>query len=106
LLLFLALVSLKPGAFADYTFQVGTFSVVASSMMCNGIATLLVSAYVAFSFYEPGSLPVLTSAMLCVFLDADALAVLKGAYTLIGQSFGKTLRTGQSRSTSRGGAYR
>jgi hypothetical protein len=59
---------------------------------------------VAFSFYEPGSLPVLTSAMLCVFLDADALAVFKGAYTLTGQSFGRTLRTGQSRSTSRGGA--
>ena len=91
LLLYMALVSLKLGAYADYTFQVGTFGFVASSMVCNSIATLLVFGVknIALSFYEPGSLVVLVSAVCCVFLDADALAVLKGAYSLIGQSLGK-----------------
>jgi hypothetical protein len=91
LLLYLALVSLKPGAYTDFTFQVGSFPFVASSMVCNTIVTLLVFGMksLAFSFYEPGSLFVLASAVCCVFLDANALAVLKGAYSLIGQSFGK-----------------
>jgi hypothetical protein len=91
LLFYMALVSLKLGAYADYTFQVGTFGFVASSMVCNSIATLLVFGVknIALSFYEPGSLVVLVSAVCCVFLDADALAVLKGAYSLIGQSLGK-----------------
>jgi hypothetical protein len=91
LLFYMALVSLKLGAYADYTFQVGTFGFVASSMVCNSIATLLVFGVknIALSFYEPGSLVVLKSAVCCVFLDADALAVLKGAYSLIGQSLGK-----------------
>jgi hypothetical protein len=91
LLALLALVSLRLGTFADYTFEVGTFSFLASSMVCNAIATLLVFGVknIALSFYEPGSLVVYKSAVCCVHTDADALAVLKGSYSLLGQSFGK-----------------
>jgi hypothetical protein len=91
LLALLALVSLRLGTFADYTFEVGTFSFLASSMVCNAIATLLVFGVknIALSFYEPGSLVVYKSAVCCVHTDEDALAVLKGSYSLLGQSFGK-----------------
>jgi hypothetical protein len=91
LLTLLALVSLNLGTYADFTFHVGTFSFAASSMVCNTIATLLVFGVknIALSFYEPGSLVVYKSAVCCVFTDADALAVLKGSYSLLGQSFGK-----------------
>jgi hypothetical protein len=41
------------------------------------------------SFYRPGSLVVLASAVCCLFLDADTLAVLKAAYSLHGQTLGK-----------------
>jgi hypothetical protein len=94
LMLYLALVSLNLGVYIDYTFQFGTFTFVASSMLCSAVATLLVFGVksIAFSFFEPGSLVVLTSAVCCVFLDADSLAVLKGSYLLIGQSFGKFAR--------------
>ena len=94
LLIYMALVALKLGTYTDYTFQIRTFAFVASSMVCNTIVTLLVFGVknIAFSFYEPGSLVVLMSAACCVFLDADALAVLKGAYSLLGQSFGKYAR--------------
>jgi hypothetical protein len=94
LLTYLALLALKLGAYTDYTFKVGTFLFVASLMVCNTITTLLVFGVknIVFSFYEPGSLFVLTSAVCCVFVDSDALAVLKGAYSLLGQSFGKYAR--------------
>jgi hypothetical protein len=80
LLTLLALVSLRLDTYADYTYEVGTFSFLASSMVCNTIATLLVFGVknIALSFYEPGSLVVYKSAVCCVFTDADALAVLKG----------------------------
>jgi hypothetical protein len=85
------LVSLKLGAFADYTFEVSTFAFVASSMACSPITTLIVfgSKNLCLSFYRPGSLVVLTSSVCCLFLDADSLAVLKAAYSLLGQTLGK-----------------
>ena len=88
---FLLLVSLKLGAFTDYTFEVSTFAFVASSMACSPITTLLVfgSKNLCLSFYRPGSLVVLTSSVCCLFLDADTLAVLKAAYSLLGQTRGK-----------------
>jgi hypothetical protein len=91
MLALLALVSLRLGKFADYTFHVGTFFFIASSMVCTALTTLLVfgAKNIALSFYEPGSLVVYKSAVCCVFTDADALAVLKGSYSLLGQSFGK-----------------
>jgi hypothetical protein len=91
LLTLLALVSLELGIYTDCKFQVSTFTFSASSMVCNAAAILLVFGLknIALSFYEPGSLVVLKSAVCCVFLDADALAVLEGSYSLIGQSFGK-----------------
>jgi hypothetical protein len=87
----LALVSLNLGTYADFTFHVSTFSFVASSMACNTIVTLLVFGMknVALSFYEPGSLVTLVSAVCCVHTDAETLAVLKGSYSILGQSFGK-----------------
>ncbi len=94
LILWLALVTFNLGAFTDYTFQFGTFAVVASTIFYNAIATVLLFGVknIVFSCFEPGSLVVLTSAVCCVFLDADSLAVLKGSYLLIGQSFGKFAR--------------
>jgi hypothetical protein len=91
LLTLLALVSLELGIYTEYRFQVSTFTFSASSMVCNAIIALVVFGLknIALSFYEPGSLVVLKSAVCCVFLDADALAVLEGSYSLIGQSFGK-----------------
>jgi hypothetical protein len=91
LLALLALVSLKLGTFADHIFHVSTVSFAVSSMACNTIATLVVFGMknIAQSFYEPGSLVVYKSAVCCVFTDADALAVLKGSYSVLGQSFGK-----------------
>jgi hypothetical protein len=88
---FLLLVSLKLGAFTDYTFEVSTFAFVASSMACSPITTLLVfgSKNLVLSFYRPGSLVVLTSSVCCLFLDVDTLAVLKAAYSLLGQTLGK-----------------
>jgi hypothetical protein len=87
----LLLVSLKLGTFADYTFEVSTFAFVASSMACSPITTLIVfgSKNLCLSFYRPGSLVVLTSSVCCLFLDADSLAVLKAAYSLLGQTLGK-----------------
>jgi hypothetical protein len=87
----LLLVSLKLGAFADYTFEVSTFAFVASSMTCSPLTTLLVfgSKNLCLSFYRPGSLVVLTSSVCCLLLDADSLAVLKAAYSLLGQTLGK-----------------
>jgi hypothetical protein len=87
----LLLVALKLGAFTDYTFVVRTFAFVASSMACSQLTTLLVfgSKNLCLSFYRPGSLVVLTSSVCCLFLDADTLAVLKAAYSLLGQTFGK-----------------
>jgi hypothetical protein len=87
----LLLLSLKLGAFTDYTFEVSTFAFVASSMACSPITTLLVfgSKNLVLSFYRPGSLVVLTSSVCCLFLDADSLAVLKAAYSLLGQTLGK-----------------
>ena len=87
----LLLVALKLGAFTDYTFVVRTFAFVASSMACSQLTTLLVfgSKNLCLSFYRPGSLVVLTSSLCCLFLDADTLAVLKAAYSLLGQTFGK-----------------
>jgi hypothetical protein len=91
LLTLLALVSLNLGTYADFTFHVGTFSFAASLMVCSTIATLLVFGVknIALSFYEPGSLVTFVSAVCCVHTDADALAVLKGSYSVLGQSFGK-----------------
>jgi hypothetical protein len=93
-LLFLAMVSLKLGAFTDYTFELSTFAYVASSMVCSTITTLLVFGFknLGLSFYRPGSLVVLVSAVCCLFLDADTLAVLKAAYSLQGQTLGKRKR--------------
>jgi hypothetical protein len=90
----LLLVSFKLGAITDYTFEMSKFAFVASSMACSPITTLLVfaSKNLCLSFYRPGSLVVLTSSVSCVFLDADTLAVLKAAYSLLGQTLGK--RTG------------
>jgi hypothetical protein len=90
-LIFLVFVSLKLGALTDYTFQVSAFAFFASSMACSTITTLLVFGCknLGLSFYRPGSLVVLTSAVCCLFLDADTLAVLKVAYSLHGQSLGK-----------------
>jgi hypothetical protein len=87
----LLLVSLKLGAFTDYTFEVSTFAFVASSMACSPITTMLVfgSKNLVLSFYRPGSLVVLTSSVCCLFLDVDTLAVLKAAYSLLGQTLGK-----------------
>jgi hypothetical protein len=87
----LLLASLKLGAFTDYTFELGAFAFVASSMACSPVTTALVFGVKNFtlSFFRPGSLVVLTSAVCCLFLDADTLAVLKAAYSLQGQSFGK-----------------
>jgi hypothetical protein len=87
----LLLVSLKLGDFADYTFEVSTFAFVASSMVCSPLTTLLVfgSKNLCLSFYRPGSLVVLTSSVSCLLLDADTLAVLKAAYSLLGQTLGK-----------------
>ena len=87
----LLLVSLKLGAFTDYTFEMSTFAFVASSMACSPLTTLLVfgSKNLCLSFYRPGSLVVLTSSVCCLFLDADTLAVLKAAYSLLGQTLGK-----------------
>jgi hypothetical protein len=91
LLLFLALISLKLGAFTDYTFEVRTFVYVASAMVCSTITTLVVfgSKNLGLSFHRPGSLVVLISELCCLFLDADSLAVLKASYSLQGQSLGK-----------------
>ncbi len=91
LLLKLALISLKLGMYTDYTFKVSTFAFVASSMVCDSFLTLLVFGVknIALSFHEPGSLVVFKSAVVCVFLDADALAVLKGSYSLLGEVLGK-----------------
>jgi hypothetical protein len=87
----LLLVSLKLGTFTDYTFEVSTFVFVASSMPCSPMTTLLVlgSKNLCLSFYRPGSLVVLTSSVCCLFLDAETLAVLKAAYSLLGQTLGK-----------------
>jgi hypothetical protein len=87
----LLLVSLKLGAFTDYTFEVSTFAFVASSMTSGPLTTLLVfgSKNLCLSFYRPGSLVVLTSSVCCLFLDADTLSVLKAAYSLLGQTLGK-----------------
>ncbi len=77
----LLLVSLKLGAFTDYTFEVGTFAFkfVASSMPCSPMTTLPVfgSKNLCLGFYRPGSLVVLTSSVCClpVLLDAETLAV-------------------------------
>jgi hypothetical protein len=91
LLLNLALILLKLGMYTDYSFKVGTFSFVASSIACDSFLTLLVFGVknIALSFHEPGSLVVFKSAVVCVFLDADALAVLKGSYSLLGEVLGK-----------------
>ena len=87
----LLLVALKLGAFTDYTFEVRTFAFVASSMACSQLTTLLVfgSKNLCLSFYRPDSLVVLTSSVCCLFIDADTLAVLKAAYSLLGQTLGK-----------------
>jgi hypothetical protein len=60
-------------------------------MACSPITTLIVfgSKNLCLSFYRPGSLVVLTSSVSCLFLDADTLAVLKAAYSLLGQTLGK-----------------
>jgi hypothetical protein len=60
-------------------------------MVCSLLTTLLVfgSKNLCLSFYRPGSLVVLTSSVCCLFLDADSLAVLKAAYSLLGQTLGK-----------------
>jgi hypothetical protein len=94
LMLWLALVSLKLGAYADYSLRVSTFVFMASSMFCNATTTVLLFGLknMACSLHEPGSLVVLVSAVCNVFCDADALAVLKGAYSLIGEAFGKFAR--------------
>jgi hypothetical protein len=91
LLLILALISFKLGAFTDYTFEVRTFVFVASSLVCSTITTLVVfgSKNLGLSFHRPGSLVVLISDVGCLFLDADSLAVLKASYSLQGQSLGK-----------------
>jgi hypothetical protein len=91
ILVCLALVSFKLGAFTDYTFELSTFAFVASSMVCSTITTLLVfgAKNLALSFYRPGSLVVLRSSMCCFFLDADTLAVMKSVYSLQGQPFRK-----------------
>ncbi len=93
-MLWLALVSLKLGTYTDYTLRVGTFALVAWSMFCNATATVLLFRLknMACSFHEPGSLVMLVSAVCSVFCDADALAVLKGAYSLIWEAFGKFAR--------------
>jgi hypothetical protein len=87
----LVLMSFKLGAFTDYTFELSTFTFVASSMVCSTISTLLVFGLknICLSVYRPGSLVVLTSSVCCLFLDADTLAVLKAAYSLQGQTLGK-----------------
>ena len=61
LLLWLVLVSLKLGAFTDYTFETSTFTFIASSMASGTITTLLVFGCknLGLSFYRPGSLVVL-----------------------------------------------
>jgi hypothetical protein len=91
LLIYLALYSFKLGLFTDFIFEVTTFTFVASSMACSSITTLLVFGCknLFMSFYRPGSLVVLTSAVCCVLLDADTLAVLKAGYSLQGQALGK-----------------
>jgi hypothetical protein len=91
LLIYLALVSFKLGAFTDYTFEVSTFAFLASSMVCSTMTTLLVFGCknLGLSFYRPGSLVVLTSSVCCLYIDADTLAVLKAVYSLQGQSLGK-----------------
>jgi hypothetical protein len=91
LVISLLLVTLKLGDFAEYTFKVSTFAFVASSMVCSLLTTLLVfaSKNLCLSFFRPGSLVVLTSSVSCLFLDADSLAVLKAAYSLLGQTLGK-----------------
>jgi hypothetical protein len=90
-LVFLALVSFKLGTFTDYTFELSTFAFVASSMVCSTITTLLVFGFknLSLSFYRPGSLVVLASAVCCLFLDVDTLAVMKAVYSLQGQTLGK-----------------
>jgi hypothetical protein len=94
LLLYMTLVSLKLGAYTDYTFELSKFAFVTSSMVCSTITTLLVFGFknVGLSFYRPGSLVVLVSAVCCLFLDADTLAVMKMAYSLQGQTLGKHKR--------------
>jgi hypothetical protein len=93
-LIFLVFVSLKLGALTDYTFELSAFAFFASSMACSTITTLLVFGCknLGLSFYRPGSLVVLVSAVCCLFLDADTLAVLKAAYSLQGQTLGKHKR--------------
>jgi hypothetical protein len=91
LVISLLLVSLKLGAFTDYTFEVSSFAFVAASMACNPIMTLLVFGFknLCLSFYCCGSLVVLKSSVCCLFLDVDTLAVLKASYLLLGQTLGK-----------------
>jgi hypothetical protein len=89
--IYLALVSLKLGAFTDYTFEFSVFAFTASSMVCSTLTTMLVFGCknLGLSFVRPGSLVVLTSSVCCLFLDDDTLAVLKAAYSLQNQTLGK-----------------
>jgi hypothetical protein len=91
LLIYLALFTLKLGAFADYTSYVRSFAFVASSILCNAIATLVLFDVknLVMSLARPGSLVTLISDVCCILLDHDAFALLKAAYSLLGLAYGK-----------------
>jgi hypothetical protein len=91
LLIYVALFVLKLGGFADYTFRVLAFAIGASSVMCNAISTLVAfgAKNIAMSFARPGSLVTLVSDICCILLDADALALLKAAYSLLWVAYGR-----------------
>jgi hypothetical protein len=91
LLIFLALVTLKLGVYTDDAFRVLSLPLVASSCTCSLIMTLCMfgGKNVIVSLRNPGSLATLVSDLCCILLDADAFALLKAAYSLLGVKYGQ-----------------
>jgi hypothetical protein len=91
LLLYLALFVLKLGEFAESSVHVLSFVFDASSLVCSSIVTLVVfgAKNIVMSFARRGSLVTLVSDVCCILLDADAFALLKVGYSLLGVAYGK-----------------
>jgi hypothetical protein len=90
LLLYMALFVLKLGVFAECSIHVLSFVFDASSLVCSSIVTLVVfgTKNVVMSLARRGSLVTLVSSVCCILLDADAFALLKVGYSLLGVAYG------------------
>jgi hypothetical protein len=90
LLVFLAMYVLQLADLKDYTFHVLSFPVAATTLFCTVASTGITFAAknIGLSVLRPGSLVTLVSDICCVLLDSETLALLKAAYSLLGQAYG------------------